>query len=178
MPTAAHPYRRATGRCRAILTKAPNGATVALMRARYSISCQPNFVIVISDGLQNELHSFYDHVRRPTAIPRIIQPHSREPKTLLVHAVGFAIDASEPDDEVAAMHFFSNGEKWRRQLLHQLTMRNSWKLPCENAISQILAAAFSFATPVIPTTGTSWQHESLSGVVPVQSITAILARLP
>ena len=117
-------------------------------------SCQPNFALVVSDGLQTS----YTRSITTSATQRFTGDHSTTfagVQNIITHTVGFAIGASEPDDEVAANallqqaatngggSFFTtnNGQQLEAALL--------------DAISQILAATFSFATPVIPTTGTA-----------------------
>ena len=147
------------------------GATAKPTRARYS-SAASQISFSYLGWFESNWFSFSDQQQ---ATDRNTQDHSTTfTGTHITHgasiAVGFSL--SPPTS------FADRREKWRRQLLHGQQWETSWKLPCENAISQILAASFSFATPVIPTTGTSRQHERLSGVIPIQSNAAFLARIP
>jgi type IV pilus assembly protein PilY1 len=118
-------------------------------------SCQPNFALVVSDGLQTQ----YTRSVETSAGNRFKTDHSATfagPQNVITHTVGFAIGASEGGaNELAA-----------NTLLQQaatngggsfFTTNNSQQLEAAllDAISQILAATFSFATPTIPTTGTS-----------------------
>jgi type IV pilus assembly protein PilY1 len=73
-------------------------------------------------------------------------------QNVIVHTIGFALPAGEKDAGKAVLQtaanngggtfFYSDDSAQLEQAL-------------QNAISQILAATFSFATPVVPTTGTS-----------------------
>ena len=112
-------------------------------------ACQPNFVILMTDGLQNGSVDV-----RTEATNRYNQDHSSLTgmQNVIVHTVGFGIAASEKaaaNDvlQTAAANgggsfFYSDDSAQLEQAL-------------QDAISQILAATFSFATPVVPTTGTS-----------------------
>ena len=106
-------------------------------------SCQPNFVIVISDGESNGSVS-------PTtqATNRYSQDHSSTfagTQNVIVHSVGFSFTSS------TLQTVAKNGGGT------YFTADNSTQLEValQAAISQILAATFSFSSPVIPTTGTS-----------------------
>jgi type IV pilus assembly protein PilY1 len=106
-------------------------------------SCQPNFVIVISDGEATTSVS-------PTtqATNRYTQDHSTGfggTQNVIVHAVGFSFTSTT----LQTVAKNGGGSYFTANNLNQL------ELALQNAISQILAATFSFATPVIPTTGTS-----------------------
>jgi type IV pilus assembly protein PilY1 len=118
-------------------------------------SCQPNFALVVSDGLQTQYTRSVD----TSATQQFTTDHSTTfagVQNVITHTVGFAIGASEGGaNELAA-----------NTLLQQaatngggsfFTTNNSQQLEAAllDAISQILAATFSFATPTIPTTGTS-----------------------
>ncbi|MDH3445182.1 MAG: VWA domain-containing protein, partial [Deltaproteobacteria bacterium] len=123
-----------------------NGQTYA---SPIQYACQPNFVILMTDGLQNGVLDV-----RTEATNRYNQDHSSFAGTqnVIVHTVGFAIDPADKNAANAVLQtaatngggsFFSADDS--AQLEQAL----------QNAISQILAATFSFATPVVPTTGTS-----------------------
>ena len=117
-------------------------------------SCQPNFVIVISDGESNGSVS-------PTtqATLRYTQDHSPTTFTgtqnVLVHAVGFSFTSTT----LQTVAKNGGGSYFTANTLSQL------EVALENAISQILAAAFSLL-PTHPTTGTSgsakviWRHSN------------------
>jgi type IV pilus assembly protein PilY1 len=115
-------------------------------------SCQPNFAIVISDGLWNGSVN-----PKTQATNRYTQDHSSTyagTQNVIVHTIGFSLNPSNSDEKTAladlqTMAKNGGGSFFTASNLNQL------ELALQNAISQILAATFSFATPVIPTTGTS-----------------------
>ncbi|MGH7874909.1 MAG: pilus assembly protein [Candidatus Binatia bacterium] len=115
-------------------------------------SCQPNFAIVISDGLWNGSVN-----PKTQATNRHTQDHSSTfagTQNVIVHTVGFSLNPSDSDEKTAlsdlqTMATNGGGSFFAANNAAQL------ELALQNAISQILAATFSFATPVIPTTGTS-----------------------
>jgi type IV pilus assembly protein PilY1 len=113
-------------------------------------ACQPNFVILMTDGLQNGSLDVRD-----IATSRYNNDHASwftGMQNVIVHTVGFAITPGEKDaandvlqtaaDNGGGTFFYSEDSAQLEQAL-------------QDAISQILAATFSFATPVVPTTGTS-----------------------
>jgi type IV pilus assembly protein PilY1 len=121
-------------------------------------SCQPNFALVVSDGLQTQYTRSIDTSAAQQYSGALLKDHSTtfaDDQILITHTVGFAIGASEGSAAELAANallqqaatngggsFFttSNGQQLEAALL--------------DAISQIMAATFAFATPVIPTTGT------------------------
>jgi type IV pilus assembly protein PilY1 len=118
-------------------------------------SCQPNFAIVISDGLQTS----YTRTVQTAASEVFADDFSSSfanKQNMIVHTVGFAIAASEGSTQAVVANGIlqtaaTNGGG------SFFTADNSQQLEAalQNAISQIMAATFSFATPVIPTTGTA-----------------------
>ena len=114
-------------------------------------ACQPNFVILMTDGLQNGSLDV-----RTIATNRYNNDHASwftGTQNVIVHTIGFGItDPTERDaantvlqttaDNGGGTFFYTADSAQLEQAL-------------QNAISQILAATFSFATPVVPTTGTS-----------------------
>jgi type IV pilus assembly protein PilY1 len=106
-------------------------------------SCQPNFIIAISDGESN------GSVNPATeATNRHTQDHSTTfagTQNVIVHTVGFSFSST------TLQNMANNGGG----VYYQASNSAELETALQNAISQILAATFSFATPVIPTTGTS-----------------------
>ncbi len=113
-------------------------------------ACQPNFVILMTDGLQNGSLDVRD-----IATNRYNNDHASwftGMQNVIVHTVGFGIPPGEKAaandvlqtaaDNGGGSFFYSDDSAQLEQAL-------------QDAISQILAATFSFATPVVPTTGTS-----------------------
>jgi type IV pilus assembly protein PilY1 len=115
-------------------------------------SCQPNFIIMVTDGLQNGSVD-----ARTEATNRFTQDHAAGPGTpnftgtqnVIVHTVGFSVD--DPNALPVLQQTAANGGGT------YYTANNSAELEqvLQDAVRQILAATFSFATPTIPTTGTS-----------------------
>lgn len=114
-------------------------------------SCQANFVIVISDGLQNS----YIRTLQTAATDAYTQDHSTTftgTQRVLVHTVGFGIDDSEA---TAANSVLQQAATNGGGSFYSTTNSTQLTLALENAISQILAASFSFTNPTIPSTGAS-----------------------
>ncbi len=113
-------------------------------------ACQPNFVILMTDGQQNGSLDVSD-----IATNRYNNDHASwfaGTQNVIVHTIGFAL----PPGEVAA----SNAELQQAAAngggsFYYSDDSAQLEQALQNAISQILAATFSFATPVVPTTGTS-----------------------
>jgi type IV pilus assembly protein PilY1 len=109
--------------------------------------CQPNFAIMMSDGLQNgtvlledqaTLRRTQDHA---TGLPGI--------QNVIVHTVGFAVTEGERDaaNEVLQQAATNGGGNF-----YYASNEAQLEASLEDAIRQITAAVFTFATPVIPTT--------------------------
>jgi type IV pilus assembly protein PilY1 len=116
-------------------------------------ACQPNFVIMMTDGLQNGSLDVRDIAYNRYANPST-NDHSSFTGTqnIIVHTVGFAITPGEKDaanDVLQTTAQNGGGSFFYSEDAAQLEQA------LQNAISQILAATFSFATPVVPTTGTA-----------------------
>jgi len=118
-------------------------------------SCQPNFAIVISDGMWTDESPVVDP--KTEADLRFTQDHSTTfagTQNVIVHTIGFSLNPSNADEKTALSDLQTMAKKGGGSFF---TANNSAQLEIalQDAISQILAATFSFATPVIPTTGTS-----------------------
>ncbi|MFQ5681811.1 MAG: pilus assembly protein [Candidatus Binatia bacterium] len=104
--------------------------------------CQPSFVIIISDGEQNGSVDV-----RTEATNRFTQDHSSLANTqnVIVHTVGFNTGAAA--NAVLQQAATNGGGTF-------YTADNTTQLEAslQNAISQIIAATFSFSTPALPTT--------------------------
>ena len=109
--------------------------------------CQPNFVIFMSDGLQNG----WGDVRTEATL-RWTQDHATSlPGTqkVQVDTIGFAIDASEAD---AANDVLRTAAQNGGGQFYSTTSEASLVAALEDSIRRIMAATFAFATPVIPST--------------------------
>lgn len=119
-------------------------------------SCQPNFIIVISDGLWDGSVNPMTEATNLFSNPDT-NDHSNTfsgTQNVLVHTVGFGLNASNTDDAQAIADLQTTASNGGGSYY---TASNTAQLEAglQDAISQILAATFSFATPVIPSTGTS-----------------------
>ncbi len=116
-------------------------------------ACQPNFVILMTDGIQNGALDV-----RTQATNRYSNPSTNDhssfagTQNVIVHTVGFAID---PADKSAANSVLQTAATNGGGSFFSADDSAQLEQALQNAISQILAATFSFATPVVPTTGTS-----------------------
>lgn len=124
------------------------------------LECQPNFIIMVTDGLQNgsvdvrtQATNRYsnpatnDHAGGPS--PEPVLPGTQN---VIVHTVGFSIDPAESAQALAILQeAATNGGG------NFYTADNSVQLEqaLADAIRQIVAATFTFASPVIPTTSTT-----------------------
>jgi len=109
--------------------------------------CQPNFVIFMSDGLQNGWGDVRDE-----ATLRRTQDHRTDlvgRQNVLVHTVGFAVSADEAE---AANDVLQTAATNGGGTFYSTDNEAQLEAALENAIMEIMSATFAFATPVIPTT--------------------------
>jgi type IV pilus assembly protein PilY1 len=114
-------------------------------------ACQPNFIILISDGLQNG----YIDVRQEAG-NRFAQDHSSlftGKQNVIVHTVGFALGAA--DISAGANDILRTAAANGGGLFFQADNSAQLEQALQKAIQSIMAATFTFATPVVPTTSTS-----------------------
>ncbi|MBI4488678.1 MAG: VWA domain-containing protein [Deltaproteobacteria bacterium] len=112
--------------------------------------CQPNFVIIVSDGMQNGKVDV-----RKEATSRYTQDHASAlagTQNVIVHTVGFSID---PNERAQALDVLQQAARNGAGSFY--TADNSVQLEraLHDAIRQIIAATFSFTPPVIPATSTT-----------------------
>jgi type IV pilus assembly protein PilY1 len=115
-------------------------------------SCQPSFVIVISDGLQND----YDTDVVVAADTVFKADHSStfaDKQNIIVHTIGFALP--QGDQDAGGITKLQNAATAGGGSFFYTANSQQLEAALLDAISQIMAATFSFATPTIPTTGTS-----------------------
>jgi type IV pilus assembly protein PilY1 len=129
-----------------------NGTTFA---SPIQLECQPNFVILITDGMQTS------GARSMTseATSRYTQDHSSSfagMQNVIVHTVGFGVtvntsqatsDQALADLATAARN--GGGQFYRSDSATEL------ERALQNAIRRILQATYTFAAPVLPTTSTT-----------------------
>jgi type IV pilus assembly protein PilY1 len=111
------------------------------------LECQPNFVIMMSDGLQNGSLDV-----RTEATNRLIQDHASGlvgTQNVIVHTIGFAIP---PTESAAANDVLQTAARNGGGTFYSTESETQLEAALEDAIRQIVAATFAFATPVLPTT--------------------------
>jgi type IV pilus assembly protein PilY1 len=114
-------------------------------------ACQPNFVILMTDGLQNGSLDV-----RTIAANRYNNDHASwltGTQNVIVHTVGFGI--TDPTERTAANSVLQTAAQNGGGSFFYTADSAQLEQALQDAISQILAATFSFATPVVPTTGTA-----------------------
>jgi type IV pilus assembly protein PilY1 len=119
-------------------------------------SCQPNFVILMTDGKQN---GALDVVTE--AANRYTDDHSTTyagKQNVIVHTVGFGLSAA--DIAAGGIQNLKDAAAAGGGSFYTADTETQLETALQDAISQILAATFSFATPVVPTTGTSGNNRA------------------
>jgi len=109
--------------------------------------CQQNFIVMMSDGLQNG----YGDVRTEATL-RYTQDHRTDLaglQNVLVDTIGFAIPPTEAD---AANDVLQTAARNGGGQFYSTTSERDLENALEDAIRRITSAAYTFATPVIPTT--------------------------
>jgi type IV pilus assembly protein PilY1 len=112
------------------------------------LECQPSFIILVSDGLQNGSVDV-----RTEATNRFTQDHSSTftgNQNVIVHTVGFDLAGDAAANDVLRTAASNGGGQF-------YTANNQAELESalQDAIRRIVAATFTFATPVVPTTSTT-----------------------
>lgn len=109
--------------------------------------CQPNFVIMFTDGAEDGNMKVAGEAKN-----RFSQDHSllTGKQNVIVHTVGFGLAAFTQDiDNLKEAAVNGGGNYYQADDAIQL------QFAFQDAINKILAATFTFASPVIPTTSTT-----------------------
>jgi type IV pilus assembly protein PilY1 len=112
--------------------------------------CQPNFVILITDGLENGTKKVGTE-----ATNRYTQDHASGlsgTQNVIVHTVGFGITAGE---QVAANDVLKTAAANGGGTFYDTNDETALEAALQDAIRRIVSATFTFATPVLPTTSTT-----------------------
>ena len=117
-------------------------------------SCQANFVIVVTDGLQTSYNKTVETAASESYSMDASATFAGK-QNAIVHTVGFGIAASEPANEVAANASLQTAANNGGGSFYIAANAQQLEASLENAISRILAASFSFTNPTIPSTGAS-----------------------
>jgi type IV pilus assembly protein PilY1 len=113
-------------------------------------SCQPNFVIMMTDGLQNGDTTHYDI--RNVATDRFTQDHSLPldgVQNVIVSTIGFAVAGTE---KVTANAVLKQAAQNGGGSFYDTESETQLEAALQDAIRKMVAATFTFATPVLPTT--------------------------
>src|SRR6266850_583928 len=114
-------------------------------------ACQPNFIILVSDGLQNGFLKVEDEASASFATD-YSSVHTGK-QNVIVHTVGFAL--SPADRAAGANDILKNAAKNGGGLYFEAENSAQLEQALQKQIQSILAATFTFATPVVPTTSTT-----------------------
>jgi type IV pilus assembly protein PilY1 len=113
-------------------------------------ACQPNFVIQITDGKSTGTDPIQEARTLYTTDHSDLYAGSQN---IITHVIAFALPQADKDagavQDLKAQAAAGGGMFFQAENAAQL------ELALAAAISQILAATYSFATPVVPTTGTA-----------------------
>jgi type IV pilus assembly protein PilY1 len=113
-------------------------------------ACQPNFVIQITDGKSTGTDNIQEAQTLYTTDHSDIYAGTQN---VITHVIAFALPQADKDagaiQDLKAEAAAGGGSFFQAENAAQL------ELALAAAISQILAATYSFATPVVPTTGTA-----------------------
>jgi type IV pilus assembly protein PilY1 len=117
-----------------------------------TLACQPNFIILVSDGLQNGSVDVVQQAAKEYSNPSF-NDHSAAfsgVQKVITHTVGFDSAAEAGANDVLQAAATAGGGDF-------YTAANQAELEdaLQKAITRILAATFTFATPVVPTTSTT-----------------------
>ncbi|MGE5304575.1 MAG: pilus assembly protein [Alphaproteobacteria bacterium] len=113
-------------------------------------SCQPNFVILLTDGIATGT----DPAGEATDLYTLDQSDSFPGmQNVIVDVVAFALP--QADKDAGGIQALRNVATAGGGNFYQAENAAQLEKALQAAINQILAATFSFATPVVPTTGTS-----------------------
>jgi type IV pilus assembly protein PilY1 len=111
--------------------------------------CQPNFIIVVSDGLYTGSNP-WDEAAKLNAQDQASWLPGKQ--NIIVHTVGFGIAVSEPANELTANDALQKTATLGGGKFYSTVSAGELEAALQDAIQQIVAATFSFATPVVPTT--------------------------
>jgi type IV pilus assembly protein PilY1 len=121
------------------------------------LECQPNFAIVVSDGLYTGIDP------RPQAAARFTQDHSTGLtglQNVIVHTIGFGVGASEPSNDIVANDVLKAVAQQGGGSYYRADSATALENALEDAIRKVMAATFTFATPVLPSTSTTGSNRA------------------
>ncbi len=116
-------------------------------------SCQPSFVIIISDGLWNG--SINPATQATTEFTTDHSSNFAGTQNLIVDTIGFNLPAGDPGITSLQQTATNGGGTF-----YNAANTAQLEAALQSAIRQIIAATFSFANPVIPTTAASGSNRA------------------
>ena len=120
--------------------------------------CQPNFVIAISDGIWTGSLQPWAEAAKLNAQDWSASFSGKQ--NIIVHTVGFGIAVSEPANELTANADLDKTAKSGGGKFYSTVSAAELGAALQDAIQQIVAATFSFATPVVPTTSSTGSNRA------------------
>jgi len=111
--------------------------------------CQPNFVIAISDGLYTGINPWDEAAKLNAQDWSSSLPGKQN---IIVHTVGFGIGVSEPSAVLTANDALQKTANNGGGKFYDTNSAAQLEAALQDAIQKVVAATFSFATPVVPTT--------------------------
>jgi type IV pilus assembly protein PilY1 len=119
------------------------------------LSCQPNFVIFVTDGMQTA----GTRTMPAEATNRFTQDHASAltgVQNVIVHTVGFGVTVNTTAAETqAAYDTLNQAAKNGGGQFYISDNETQLQAALQDAIRRIVQATFTFATPVVPTTSTT-----------------------
>ena len=76
-------------------------------------------------------------------------------QNVIVHTVGFGIGASEPNDDIVANDILKQTAQQGGGSYYRADSATALENALQDAIRKVMAATFTFATPVLPSTSTT-----------------------
>jgi type IV pilus assembly protein PilY1 len=128
-----------------------NGHTYA---SPIQLSCQPNFVILVTDGIQNGTLDIKTEATR--IFTTDAAPSLTGLQNVILDTVGFGTSVNTPASETAAaLSDLKTAAANGGGQFYQADTATQLEASLQNAIRRISQATYTFATPVVPTTSTT-----------------------
>jgi type IV pilus assembly protein PilY1 len=118
------------------------------------LSCQPNFVILVTDGIQNGTLDIKTEATR--IFTTDAAPSLSGLQNVILDTVGFGVSVNTSASETAAaLSDLKTAAANGGGQFYQADSAQQLEAALQNAIRRITQATYTFATPVVPTTSTT-----------------------
>jgi len=118
------------------------------------LSCQPNFVILVTDGIQNGTLDIKTEATR--LFTTDAAPSLSGLQNVILDTVGFGVSVNTSASETAAaLSDLKTAAANGGGQFYQADSAQQLEAALQNAIRRITQATYTFATPVVPTTSTT-----------------------